>query len=110
LLRKALAQKRSPGAVADRADAHLEQSQQQLGEGADLRALPGQVFGQDGFEFVDRVVRGAGRQSSGQKKGSAYTMPINQLNFSCTYRFVLPACYLMDGMVLRTWGNVRIAS
>jgi hypothetical protein len=55
--------------------AHFEQSRQELGEEACPRAVPGQVFGQDGLEVADRVVRGGSHR--GGKKRLVYPMAIN---------------------------------
>lgn len=43
--------------------AHLEQGQQELGEEADPRPVPGQMFGKDGFEFVNGVFREVGHRA-----------------------------------------------
>lgn len=47
-----------PGGQLGQADAaDLEQGQQELGEEIEPSPVPGQVLGQDGFEFLDRIVR-----------------------------------------------------
>ncbi len=58
-----------PGGEFRQVDAaHLEQGQQEVGEEADPRPVPGQVLGQDGFEFLDGVLRKVSHRA--QKAGS----------------------------------------
>ena len=51
------------GQLGEADAAYLQQGQQELGEETDSCPVPGQVCGQDSFEFLDRVFREAHRRS-----------------------------------------------